>query len=61
MWNFGNGKRYEYERVTRYKWGDAKIAYSQRNGIVTDVKIYTDSLEVDDVENVERNLIGKHI
>lgn len=61
MWNFGDGKRYEYGREARYEWGEAFIAYNQRNGIVTDAKIYTDSLEVDDVENAERNLMGKHI
>lgn len=61
LWNFGNGKKYEYEREARYEWGNARIAYNQRNGIVTDVKIYTDSLEVDDVENAKRNLIGRHI
>lgn len=61
LWNFGDGKRYGYEREARYEWGNARIAYNQRNGIVTAVKIYTDSLEVDDVENAERNLIGKHI
>ncbi len=61
LWNFGDGKRYGYEREARYEWGNARIAYNQRNGIVTDVKIYTDSLEVNDVENAERNLIGKHI
>lgn len=61
LWNFGNNKRYEYEKDARYKWGDAKIAYNQRNGVVTEVKIYTDSLEVDEVENAERNLIGKYI
>ncbi|MCM1193020.1 MAG: lipoate--protein ligase [Butyrivibrio sp.] len=61
LWNFGNGKRYECEMEKRYGWGDARIVYNQRNGIVTDVKIYTDSLEVDEVENAERNFIGKHI
>lgn len=61
LWNFGNGKRYEYEREERFEWGNARIAYNQKNGIMTDVKIYTDSLEVDDVENAERDLMGKHI
>lgn len=61
QWNFGNGKKYEYEREVRYEWGNARIVYNQRNDIMTEVKIYTDSLEVDNVENAERDLIGKHI
>lgn len=61
VWNFGNGKKYEYEKETKFEWGNAKIMYNQKNGIIIEAKIYTDSLIIDEVENAEKDLIGKRI
>ena len=61
LWNLGNGKKYAYERTAEFDWGNARIAYDQRDGIVTDARIYTDSLEVERVEDAERALKGKSV
>jgi len=60
-WNLGKDKKYLYEKTAIYNWGEARIAYNENKGCITEVKIYTDSLQIEEVEELEKSLIGESV
>lgn len=57
------GQKYENYQIKEGKtdFGTVKILYDLEDGIIKDLKIYTDAMDHDLPEDIERRLIGKRI
>lgn len=58
-WLFGKNPDFKTVFEKRYDWGSVEIGMEIKNGIITDCKVYTDSLVPDFAENLEKKLAGR--
>lgn len=60
-WNFGHSPQYEYRHKIRYDFGYIDLGFNVKDGIICDVKIYTDGFGVKDITELESALVNtKH-
>lgn len=60
-WRYGKQKDYAYSIEKRFDFGIVKIEYDLNNEQISDLAIYTDSLNTDSIEQMIDMLIGKNI
>lgn len=58
-WRYGLIASFEVELDTRFGWGDIQIMLNHNNGVVSAVKVYTDSMDPALAENLENILAGQ--
>lgn len=58
-WRFGSSPQFSHELEHRFDWGIVDLHLDVRDGRVTEVKVFTDSLQSDVAPAVETALIGK--
>ncbi|MDD3832007.1 MAG: lipoate--protein ligase [Clostridia bacterium] len=52
---------YDNSVTGQFPWGQAEVRYTLVNGIITQLVIYTDCLEVQIIDDVKQNLVGKSL
>ena len=57
-WNYGKAVDFEYTAERRYEWGNAEICLNVDHGIISEIKVYTDSMDTGIAEKIERRLLG---
>ena len=58
-WIYGKKIQFTNEIKNRFDWGGISICLDIKGGIITDAKVYSDSLLPDFISNFENALIGK--
>jgi lipoate-protein ligase A len=58
-WRFGETPKFNHQMETRFEWGGMEVHIDSHKGIITDSKIYSDSLHPEMIESITSNLIGK--
>ncbi len=59
--NYGSSKQLPLTREARFSWGTVRIEYELREDIITDVMIYSDSLQTDYLSELPSLIRGKNI
>ena len=57
-WLFGNTPHFDITIKNRFEWGGAEICFALQDGITQEVKIYSDAMDADFIENISAALIG---
>ncbi len=57
-WRFGETPKFDHHLSKRFDWGEFDVHLNSHKGLVTAVKIYTDSLHPELVEELEKSFIG---
>ena len=55
-WIYGPEFSLKYSRQARFDWGTVKVLYDLEDGMIGDLKIYTDALDQDLAEELEKEL-----
>lgn len=57
-WIYGNTPGFEIQLDEHFDWGEIQISAEISNLLIKDVKIYSDCLNVDFIDNLNKSLIG---
>lgn len=57
-WNYGREIPFTYEYEQRFEWGEVHIKVQVENGIIRQIKVYSDSMDWEVSSKLEENLIG---
>ncbi len=57
-WNFGKALEFSHQMDERFTWGGVDVQLVVKNGVITEAKVYSDSLFLDSLEALENALIG---
>ncbi len=57
-WNYGREIPFTYEHEHRFEWGEVHIKAQVENGIIKQIKVYSDSMDWEVSPKLEENLIG---
>ena len=60
-WRFGTNPAFANVLEKRFDWGSAEIRYSSAKGVITEIKIFSDALDAEEIERVEGALNKKEI
>jgi len=55
-WRFGANPVFENVLEKRFDWGGVEVRFASKKGTITDIKIYSDALDADEIERVEKVL-----
>jgi len=58
-WCFGQTPKFNHKMEERFSWGGIEVHIDSHKGLITEAKIYSDSLHPDMVDRLTRSLIGK--
>lgn len=58
QWRLGRTPSFDLELDTRFPWGGVQLLLSLKEGLVAEVKAYTDAMDPDLPEELERRLTG---
>ena len=58
-WNYGLTPAFDVQLETRFPWGGVELMLKLRQGEVAEVKAYSDAMDADIGEKLERCLIGR--
>ena len=57
-WNYGREIPFTYEFEERFEWGEVSIKAQVENGIIKEIKVYSDSMDWEVSSRVEQELTG---
>lgn len=57
-WKYGKSPKFDISFSDRFTWGEIEMALSLKNGIITDMQIYTDAMDTELFENFSSGFIG---
>lgn len=60
-WLYGTIRDLPYRKEKRFDWGTVKVYFDLKEGMLCDLKIYTDALDHEFPEHLEKKLIGQSI
>lgn len=60
-WIYGQSYDSYHMKERRFDWGTVRIFYDLEGDLIKDLKVYTDSMDHDLSEDIEKKLIGKRI
>lgn len=55
-WNFGSSPQFDIEYIERFEWGEVEINLQVEDGVIKDVKVYSDSNDSNISKNIEKLL-----
>jgi lipoate-protein ligase A len=53
-WNYGSSPQFDLQLAERFPWGEVQLNLYIEDGIVKEVKLYSDAIDVDFPEKIER-------
>lgn len=59
-WKYGRKIPFEYSVESRFDWGEVQLQFHVNQGLILDVVVYSDSMELELIEKISDVLIGKH-
>ena len=59
-WKYGHWKTFTAQRRGQFDWGEVEVALTVDDGIVSDVQIASDTIDVDAVTSVKKLLLGSN-
>ena len=59
VWRYGVRKEHEYLKEAKFPWGIVQLQYDLQDGVITDLEIYTDSMDTQSIEELLKILPGK--
>ncbi|HCX99806.1 MAG TPA: lipoate--protein ligase, partial [Bacteroidales bacterium] len=60
-WTFGYSPDYDFKKMTRTEGGSIEFHFNVNKGAITDIRIFGDFFHKNDIEEIEKSLIGvKH-
>lgn len=57
-WNYGNSPKYEYSNEGKFEGGTVETTLSVKKGKIAEVRIYGDFFGKEDIQAVEKRLVG---
>ena len=57
-WKYGNWRTFTAQRCGQFDWGGVEVSLAIEGGIIRDVQIATDALDLAAVEEARRLLVG---
>ncbi len=57
-WNFGESPEFSLQISQRFPWGEVDLYIMVIDGIITEVKVFTDALDVDLAKKIERKVLN---
>ena len=60
-WILGSNPAFENVLEQRFSWGGVEINYASEKGRIKEIKIYSDALDVEEIERAAKLLIGKKL
>ena len=58
-WQLGKTPSFDYTYENRFPWGMARLCLNVENGVIAEVRLYTDALDVELPERIESRLLGR--
>jgi len=58
-WRFGANPVFENVLEKRFDWGGAEVHFTCEKGVIREIKIYSDALDAEEIERVEKVLRNK--
>ncbi len=58
---FGKNPAFSNSVGQRFDWGEIEVVYQSQKGIITEIEVYSDALDVESVEQTKQFLLGKNI
>ena len=58
QWQLGSSPAFDIETRTRFCWGSVELCFSFKEGIVTDVRIYSDAMDADFIAHMQNAMTG---
>lgn len=58
---FGTNPAFTDTVEGKFDWGEVQVHYTSKNGVITDVQIFSDALDTDALEKTQEFLLGKDI
>lgn len=59
-WRFGKTPQFDFETDKRFSFGDTQIYFNSRNGVIREMKVYSDCLDTELTTEIENALTGVH-
>jgi lipoate-protein ligase A len=60
-WIYGKSPKFDISFSDRFAWGEVEIALSLKNGIITDMQVYTDAMDTSLFEGFSSGFIGSKL
>ena len=57
-WNYGESPKFNYKNYKRYPFGAIEVRLDIKDGLISEAKIYGDFFGTEDINNLEKRLIG---
>ena len=57
-WRFGKTPQFDFETDKRFSFGDTQIYFNSRNGVIREMKVYSDCLDTELTTEIENALTG---
>jgi len=57
-WRYGTTPHFNHQLETRFDWGTMDVNINAKEGLITEVKIYSDSLFPNMIEDLSNSLVG---
>ena len=58
-WRYGKRKEHEYVKEKKFPWGIVQLQYDLKDDIISDLEIYSDSMDTESIEELLEVLPGK--
>ncbi len=58
-WRFGETPKFNHQLEERFDWGGVEVHIDSHKGVITDCKIYSDSLHPEMIETLTEKLVGE--
>jgi len=59
QWNYGKTKDFNHQLSKRFDWGDIDLFVKVKNGVINDIMINSDSLEIDWIERLQKQWMNQ--
>ena len=57
-WRYGGSPKFDISFTDRFTWGEIEFALSLKNGLISDMKVYTDAMDTRLFEDFSNGFIG---
>lgn len=57
-WNFGTSPHYDFTKMIRTEGGSIEFHFNVKKGTISDMRIYGDFFHKNDIEEIEKSLVG---
>jgi len=61
QWRFGESRNADLELAERFSWGEINIYLSIKANVIEEVKVYTDSMDIEIAEKIEKLLVDSPV